>query len=219
MSRLRKFNDFNFGDNNNQLFEKKIVGFNNPKEGNFVFISGQPGAGKSFTASNLLNLKDYKYVNVDTFRELIAKKLNLDLGDPDDNMKILDMTYTTSDPRNKTIQHLKTFLKIPRKGPLTNIVFDCGGGQTEVMKVVHSLAKEAGYETTLVNVETTLDVALKRNRERERTLKDEMVVDYYYKVKRSLEEISHLFDNIWKVDNSEKWDFVNRPHDRIKKIK
>lgn len=212
MSKLKRFSEF-------KIFENKIVGFDTPNEGNFVFIAGQPGAGKSFTSSHLLNLKDYKYVNVDTFRELIAKKLNLDLGNPDDNMKILDMTYTTSDPRNKTIKHLKSFLKMPKNGPLTNIVFDCGAGQTEVMKMIHRLAKDARYETTLVNVETDLEVALKRNRERERTLKDEMVIDYYNKVKKSLKEISPLFDNVWVVNNSEKWDFVNRPHDRIKKIK
>jgi len=210
--KLKKFNEF-------KLFENKIVGFDTPKEGNFVFIAGGPGAGKSFASSNLLNLKDYKYVNVDTFRELIAKKLNLDLGNPNDNMKILDMSYTTSDPRNKTIKHLKSFLKIPKKGPLTNIVFDAGAGQTEVMEVIHGLAKEAGYETTLVSVETDLEVALKRNSERERTLKDEMVIDYHDKVKHSLKKISPLFDNIWVVDNTEKWDFVNRPHDKITKIK
>jgi len=211
---VRNFQEFN----NFKLFENKIVGFDTPNEGNFVFIAGGPGAGKSFVSSNLLNLRDYKYINVDTFRELIAKKLNLDLGDPDDNMKILDMTYTTSDPRNKTIKHLKNFLRIPKTGPLTNIVFDCGAGQTEVMKLIHSLAKDAGYETTLVSVETDLDIALQRNRERERTLKDDMVIDYHAKVKESLDEIIPMFDNVWVVDNSKKWDFENRPTDRIKKI-
>lgn len=211
--KLSKYSEFK------KINEDRVVKFNNPKQGNFVVIAGGPGSGKSFASSNLIDLKDFKYVNVDTHRELLAKKMGLDLGDPEDNMKILDMTHTTSDPRNKTVQHLKQFLKnISGKDNLPNILFDAGGGQTKVMTEIHQLAKEAGYETTLVWVKTDLSVALDRNKQRERTLKDEMVVNYHNKVRKSMGELQPLFDNYWEIDNSEFWDATNRPTDRIKKL-
>ncbi|CAG7581300.1 MAG: putative polynucleotide kinase [uncultured marine phage] len=215
MKYLKKFESF---DNLESLNEARVVGFNNPNEGNFVVIAGGPGAGKSFVTGNLLGLRDFKLVNVDTFREAMAKKLGLDLGDPDDNMKILQMTHTTSDPRNRTVRHLKQFLSIP-KDRKPNIVFDAGGGQTEVMKTVHELAKNIGYETTLVFVKTDLDTALDRNRQRERTLADEMVVDYHNLVQQSIDVLKNVFDNVWEVDNSEMWDHTDRPTDRIEKTK
>ena len=198
--------------------ESKIVGFDNSNEGNFVVIAGGPGAGKSFVTSNLLNLRDFKLVNVDAYREAMAKKLGLDLGDPEDNMKILQMTYTTSDPRNKTVRFLKNFLGIPQNHK-PNIVFDAGGGQTEVMKSVHDLAKEIGYTTTLVHVKTDIETALQRNQERERTLRPQMVIDYHNLVNDSIDHLKGIFDNVWEVDNSKQWDMVNRPTDRIKKTK
>lgn len=201
-----------------RLFESKVIGFEDNKQGNFVVVAGGPGSGKSFVSHNLINLKDYKYVNVDTLRELMAKKLNLDLKNPEDNLKILKMTYTTSDPRNRTIRFLKNFLKI-EKNELPNIIFDAGGGQTDVIRTINSLAKELNYETTLVHVKTDIDIALERNRKRERVLSDEMVIDYHDRVKKSIKILKDIFDNVWQVNNNEKWDLINRPSDRIFKLK
>ena len=54
--------------------------------------------------------------------------------------KILDMTYTTSDPRNLTVKFLKHFLQQDRNQPV-NVVYDAGGGQEQVMKDVSSDCK------------------------------------------------------------------------------
>jgi predicted kinase len=212
--RLKLFKDFS-------LNEERVVGFDDENKGNFVVMMGGPGSGKSFTSGNLLNLKNYKYINVDTYRENLAKKLGLDIKNPEDNQKILDMTYTTSDPRNKTIQFLKKFLQLKSDSDteLPNVVFDAGGSQVEVIKDVLKLAKAAGYETTLVYVRTDLEVALDRNRQRDRTLADEMVIDYWNKCENTFEMLSKEYDNVWVVFNNEPYDFINRPTDRIKKIK
>lgn len=201
-----------------KIFENRVVNFEDKNQGNFVVMAGGPGAGKSFVSHNLINLKDYKYVNVDILRELLAKKLGYDLGNPKDNLKILQMTHTTSDPRNPTIKFLKNFLKIERNF-LPNIIFDAGGGQTDVMRTVENLAKNLGYSTTLVYVKTDLEIALERNRKRERTLSDEMVIDYHDRVQKSVEILKDIFDNYWEVNNNDKYDLVNRLWDRIHKIK
>ena len=99
------------------LKEDKMVNFGQPSN-NFVVIAGGPGAGKSFITRNLINLDDVKEFNVDQVRVMTAKKLWGDkwqemISTPEGYQKILDMTYTTSDPRNLTVKYLKNFLYHP----------------------------------------------------------------------------------------------------------
>ena len=100
-----------------------------------------------------------------------------------------------------------------------NVVYDAGGGQEQVMKDVHNLAKENGFNTTLVYVRTPLDVAQERNIERPRSLPPEMVAQYHQQVKNNMRNMIPIFDNVWTVDNKELIDLSNRPSDNIEKIK
>jgi predicted kinase len=204
------------------ITEEKVVGFDTPTN-NFVVIAGGPGAGKSFITKNLINLDNVKDFNVDQVRVMTAKKLwgnkweeniSTDAG----YQKILDMTYTTSDPRNLTVKFLKNFLTQERDHPV-NVVYDAGGGQEEVMKDVHQIAKDAGFNTTLVYVRTPLEVAQQRNLQRPRSLPDDMVAQYHQKVKDNMRHMIPIFDNVWTVDNKEVIDLAARPSDNIEKIK
>mgnify|MGYP001460780632 FL=1 len=132
--------------------------------------------------------------------------------------KILDMTYTTSDPRNLTVNFLKQFLQYERPYGI-NVVYDAGGGQEQVMKDVWSIANENGYNTTLVYVRTPLELAQIRNAERPRSLPPEMVAQYHEKVKDNMRNMVPLFDNVWTVDNKDLIDLSNRPSENIEKIK
>ena len=204
------------------LREEKVVGFDSPKN-NFVVIAGGPGAGKSFITKNLVNLDDVKEFNVDQVRVMTAKKLWGDeweenISTEEGYQKILDMTYTTSDPRNLTVKFLKNFLTQEREQPV-NVIYDAGGGQEQVMKDVHKIAKDSGFNTTLVYVRTPLDVAQQRNLERPRSLPSDMVAQYHQKVKDNMRNMIPIFDNVWTVDNKELIDLSNRPSDNIEKIK
>lgn len=213
---IKKFDSY-INENYN-INENKVVSFDDDYN-NFVIMVGSPGAGKSFVSKNLINLKDFKYINVDKERRIVAKKLGYDISDPEQNLKLLDVTHTTSDPRNRTINHLKLLLKNQNGKQKPNILFDAGGGQIEVMTEIHKLAKEAGYKTTMVIVKTSLPIALKRNNERERKLTDDMVIDYYNKVEKSYNILFDMFDESWIVYNDDIYDFKNRPTNRIIKIK
>lgn len=201
------------------ITENRVINFDDTYN-NFVVMVGAPGAGKSFVSSNLINLKDYKYINVDIERVRVAKKLGYDIGDPEQNLELLNKTYTTSDPRNRTIKQLKLLLKNQDDNKdKPNIIFDAGGGQIEVMRDVITLAKNVGYTTTMVLVKTSLEISLKRNKERDRTLDDNMVIDYYNKVKIVYDELYNIFDNVYVVKNDKNYDLENRPTDKINKIK
>ena len=202
--------------------EEKVVNFASPSN-NFVVIAGGPGAGKSFITKNLINLENVKEFNVDQVRVMAAKKLWGDewrenISTPDGYQKILDLTYTTSDPRNLTVRFLKQFLQQERNQSV-NVVYDAGGGQEQVMKDVHELAKDNGFNTTLVHVRTPLELAQIRNDERPRSLPDDMVAQYHQKVKDNMRNMIPIFDNVWTVDNKELIDLSDRPSDNIEKIK
>ena len=204
------------------LKEEKVVGFESPSN-NFVVIAGGPGAGKSFITKNLINLDNVKEFNVDQVRVMTAKKIWGDKWEENIStdtgyQKILDMTYTTSDPRNLTVKFLKQFLSQERNQPV-NVIYDAGGGQEQVMKDVHQIAKDAGFNTTLVYVRTPLDVAQQRNQQRPRSLPSDMVAQYHQKVKDNMRNMIPIFDNVWTVDNKEVIDLAARPSDNIEKIK
>jgi predicted kinase len=204
------------------LMEEKVVNFDTPNN-NFVVIAGGPGAGKSFITRNLINLNNVKEFNVDQVRVMTAKKIWGDeweenISTPEGYQKILDMTFTTSDPRNKTVKFLKNFIEYERNQPV-NVVYDAGGGQEQVMKDVHKLAKDNGFNTTLVYVRTPLELAQIRNTERPRSLPPEMVAQYHQKVKDNMRNMIPIFDNVWTVDNKELIDLADRPSENIEKIK
>jgi len=204
------------------LVEEKMVNFDQATN-NFVVIAGGPGAGKSFITKNLINLDSVKEFNVDQIRIMTAKKLWGDkwqemISTPEGYQKILDMTYTTSDPRNLTVKYLKNFLSVDRDQSV-NVVYDAGGGQEQVMKDVHKIAKGSGMVTNLVYVRTPLELAQIRNDERPRSLPDDMVAQYHQKVRDNMRNMIPIFDNVWIVDNKELIDLSDRPSENIEKIK
>ena len=140
------------------------------------------------------------------------------ISTPEGYQQILDMTYTTSDERNLTVRFLKQFLQQERNEGV-NIVYDAGGGQEQVMKDVWQLAKDNGFNTTLVYVRTPLELAQIRNSERPRSLPNDMVAQYHEKVKDNMRNLIPIFDNVWTVDNKEIIDLGNRPSDNMEKIK
>ena len=204
------------------ISEEKVVGFKTPNN-NFVVIAGGPGAGKSFITKNLINLNNVKEFNVDQVRVMTAKKLWGDeweekISTEEGYDEILRRTFTTSDPRNLTVKFLKQFLQSERDQEV-NVVYDAGGGQEQVMKDIHELAKENGFNTTLVYVRTPLDIAQERNIERPRSLPPEMVAQYHQQVKDNMRNMIPIFDNVWTVDNKELIDLSDRPSDNIEKLK
>ena len=204
------------------LMEAKMVTFNQPN-GNFVILAGGPGAGKSYVSQHFIDLDNIKSFNVDNYRIATAKKLWGDnweeMISTDEGYKtILDLTHTTSDPRNVTIQFLKNFLESERKEP-TNIVYDAGGGQEKVMRDIIKLAEENGFVVSIVHVVTELEKALERNLERERSLPPEMVVDYHDKVKNAVSNLVPYVDNYWVIDNTQDLAPSERPLGRIHQLK
>jgi tRNA uridine 5-carbamoylmethylation protein Kti12 len=147
---------------------------------------------------------------------MMAKKLNLDLSNPEDNYEILNYTYNTTDPKNRTIKLLKLLLS-NSKNQLPNIIFDTVdlvikgiGNHVKLMTDLINLAKASGYDTTLVYVKTDINIALQRNMNRERKLDNDLVIKYHNSVNKSFDILFPLFDNVWLVDNNDNLDLNYR---------
>ena len=206
----------------NILKEERVINFNKPNN-NFVLIAGGPGVGKSFITNNLINLNNVKLFNVDQVRVMTAKKLwgdkwSENMSTPEGYQKILDLTYTTSDPRNLTVKFLKNFLQQERKEG-ANVLYDAGGGQKGVMEEILEIAKNNGFHTTLIYVRTPLEISQERNAERPRSLPPEMVSNYHKKVKDNIRLLIDRFDSVWFVDNKDLIDISDRPTENIEQIK
>ena len=162
----------------------------------------------SMISKHLINVRDAKVFNVDTEREMVASKMGLDLNKPEDNEEILKYTHGSTDPKNRTVKLLKTSLSSGKELP--NIIFDTVGTHVDLIKELLNLAKSKGYTTTMIYVKCDLETALQRNRQRERTLSDEVVKDYHNRVAKTFDVLFPLYDDAWVVDNSGEMDLVKR---------
>jgi len=194
----------------NFINEGKMINFTDPDGGNFVVLMGSPGSGKSTVFKNLINLRNIRVFNVDTEREMVAKKIGLDLNKPEDNDEVLKYTYGSTDPKNRTIKQLKSLLNNLDSSQPSNIVFDTVGTHVDLIKELLELSRDKAYLTTMIYVHCDIDTALQRNSRRERRLADDVVIDYHERVQKTFDQLFKLYDHVWIVDNSQHFDLTKR---------
>jgi len=174
-----------------------------------VFTAGGPGSGKSYTASTLFGMPEkiptvsaagLKGVNTDKVFETFLKKAGLgtdiqSMG-PDKYAQAMEI-------RKKAKSVMGTAMKNYINGKLGMIIDGTGHNANKISSKKKSLEK-LGYDTFMVFVNTTLKVALERNRNRERTLPDDVVKEYWTDCQQNLGKFQSMFgaSNMLIVDNS-----------------
>ena len=73
----------------------------------------------------------------------------------------------------------------------------------ESVDVSKDNTRDKGYETTMVFVTTDLETALRRNKERERTLPDKLIHQNFEVIEQRLGEYQRMFNDVLVIDNSE----------------
>ena len=191
-------------------------GVNDPGIFKAVFLAGGPGSGKTYVASQLfgipskVNLSPFglKMVNQDTELETLLKRYKF--GTDIDNMPT-DLFRQLTDPGYKDYtglrKHAKSLskerLRLYVQGRLGVIVDGTGHKFKDVKKEREKLIK-LGYDTYMVFVNTSLDVAQKRNMNRPRKLPAELVEKSWKDVQSNMSYFQGLFgsSNFLLVDNS-----------------
>lgn len=178
-------------------------GVNDPAIFKAVFLAGGPGSGKSFIVGKTgLPALGYRVVNSDDAFEAAMRKAGLKMS-PENIFSVQGQELRG---RAKELTGKKEQLYI--QGRL-GLVIDGTGKDVEKVKKQIGQVKKLGYDVAMIFVNTDLETALERNRQRERSLPDAEVETYWKDVQKNVGAFQQLFGskNFHVVDNSKGKDF------------
>ena len=181
----------------NDIIKPIEEGINDPHIFKAVFMAGGPGSGKSFVAKKMLRGTGLKMVNSDEVFELIMNKDGIEMT-PDN---------VGSDAGQERREKAKV-LTMKRKNIFLDgklgVVID--GTGKDVMKIgkIKDRLEGLGYDSMMLFVNTSLDVAKERNLKRDRSVPEDMVVDMWKQVQDNIMKFQQMFGapNFYVIDNS-----------------
>ena len=161
------------------------------------FMAGGPGSGKSFIAANTFTGTGLKFVNSDTAFERGLKKAGLSDKMPDQEKYFRDII------RNKAKGLMNKQLDAYVSGRL-GLVIDATGRDYDRINSEYQMLHALGYDCYMIFVNTTLPVALERNKIRSRTIPEYIVQTSWEKVQANIGKFQRLFgmSNMMIVDNN-----------------
>ena len=203
-----------------KLFAELITeGVDDPGILKCIFLAGGPGSGKSFTAKEIFGVGKsdiasvsaggLKVLSSDTAFEQALKKNGInpkDLADiekNDPNFWAYIAGDTGDSIRNKAkelTQKQQAFYEAGRLG----MIIDGTGDEVLKIRNKKDRAEKLGYDCYMIFVNTSLEVAIKRNAERSRSLPESLVKDVWSKCQENMGKFQGIFhNNFIIVDNTE----------------
>jgi predicted kinase len=184
-----------------------------------IFLAGGPGSGKSYTAKEIFGVGKsdissvsaggLKVLSSDVAFEQALKKnginpkdlADIEKNDPNFWAYIAGDTGDSIRNRSKQItQKQQAFYEAGRLGMIID------GTGDEVLKIRNKMdkAEKLGYDCYMVFVNTSLEVAIKRNAERSRSLPESLVREIWSKCQENMGKFQGMFgNNFIIVDNTE----------------
>ena len=162
-----------------------------------VFMAGGPGSGKSFVAGKTTGGLGLKMINSDTPFERFLKKEGLSLKMPEAETEKRDVERV----RAKKVTASKKFHAV--KGRLGILIDGTGHVYDKVAKQA-TMLQQIGYETSMVFVNTSLEVALARNEQRARSVMPKLVKKSWQDVQNNMGKFQNFFGpkSFFIVDNN-----------------
>ena len=184
-----------------------------------VFLAGGPGSGKSYVAQQLfgipeifnISMSGMKMVNQDKEYKYLLKKHGFDPEWLDTYPD--DVFQHISDEMREFTRDLAVARKQGyMKGKLGMIV-DGTGHKFQKVKAHKKELEENGYDTYMVFVNTSLEVAQARNKERDRVLPEKLLKKSWEDTRKNLGGYKSLFGGKFAlVDNSQFLDAKTARH-------
>ena len=178
-------------------YDSLLEGINDPGVFKAVFMAGGPGSGKSLAAKKLgFGSMGLRPVNSDQSFEMGLKKAGLSLKMPESEEEQRDAIRVHA--KAITGKRQEMYLK----GRL-GIVIDSTARDIKNIVKQRKLLQDLGYETAMVFVNTSLETALDRNRQRERSIPDSIVQSNHATVRKNMGKLQATFgrQNFFIVDN------------------
>lgn len=161
------------------------------------FLAGGPGSGKSYVVRRTTGGTGLKVVNSDDAFENLLKKAGLSMKMPESEKEPRDAVRTRA--KEITAKKKANYLE----GRL-GLIIDGTGREADKIIRQHRALKELGYDTHMIFVNTSLDVALQRNAERPRSVPEPIVVKSWKDVQANMGTFSQTFrQGFIVVDNND----------------
>ena len=171
------------------------------------FLAGGPGSGKSFVSASALSGMGLKVINSDNVFTSALKKEHMSLD-------FAAMDKKEIEKRDKIRSRAKSVagmqLKLALEGRL-GLILDSTARDVERIQQEAKWMRDIGYDIHMVFVNTSLEVALERNRNRPRKLPDAIVINSHKQVQKNLGKLQRIFGhrNFLIVDNNAEGEDVN----------
>lgn len=182
-----------------------------------VFMAGGPGSGKSYKAEDIFGVDrniasgfskyGLKVVNSDRAFEAGLKKNGINPKDlariEKDDPELYDVIINNIRPAAKALTaKQKSFFESGRLG----MIIDGTGHSFDKIKKQKDRAESLGYDCFMIFVDTSLKIAMERNRARDRTLSDEIVQSYWKDVQDNKSKFKSLFGGNFALVTNNNYD-------------
>ena len=189
-------------------FQKYITeGVYDPNIFKAFFLAGGPGSGKSWVSQRTLSGMGLKVINSDRAFEIALNKEKMSL-----NMATQDAKEIArrDEIRAKAKARTGVQLKLALEGRL-GLILDSTARDVSRIEQEANTMKHIGYDVHMVFVNTSLEVALKRNQMRARKVPDAIVMSNHRTVQQNIGKLQRLFgsSNFIIVDNNKVAEDVN----------
>jgi hypothetical protein len=189
-----------------------------------VFTAGGPGSGKSFVADMLMGARDLepphqtyfekntsylpsgiKYVNSDILFERGLKKMGInpkDLADIEGfpSEELWDIIQGDDPESIRNIAKGKLAVKRAFfEGGRLGVLVDGTGREYEKIARQKEKMEKLGYDTAMVFVNTSEEVAQQRNAGRDRVLPEKTITDLWNQVQNNMKAYAQLFGNNFTI--------------------
>jgi len=194
-----------------------VEGVNDPGIFKAIFLAGGPGSGKTYIAKGLFGIPErlnisqtgMKMVNSDKELKYLLNKFGFgtDLDSLPD--EVFSNLTNPKDPKYSGLRNFAKDLTAERRRLYQNgrlgMIIDGTGDDYKKIAMEKAELEKIGYQTYMIFVNTTLEVALERNENRDRVLPEKIVSDSHKEVNRNIGAFQGLFGsgNFMIVDNNE----------------
>ena len=187
-----------------RTFYELQEGLQDPNIFKAFFLAGGPGSVKSYVAMRSTGGTGLKTVNSDDAFEHLLSKAGLSLKMPPEETEPRDIVRGRAKEITATKQ--KNYLE----GRIGLVIDGTGRESDKILKQKASL-EELGYDTYMIFVNTSLDVALQRNADRPRSVSEAIVVKSWKDVQANIGKFSNMFrGGFIVVDNNDAGEDVFR---------
>ena len=187
-----------------KTFQELQEGLYDPNIFKAIFLAGGPGSGKSLVAGKATGGAGLKVVNSDPLFERMLKQAGLSEKMPPEEYERKEMVRGKA--KEVTARQRDNFIE----GRL-GLLIDGTGKDAGKILYQKNMLEELGYDTYMIFVNTSVDVALANNAQRPRSLPEADVVKFWKAVQNNIGQFSNMFrQGFIVVDNNDPVD----PNDR-----